>query len=127
MPTSFDPLIPINPVPLNTIGPSNVNPLPLNTIGPSDVNPLPLNTIGPSNSNPLPLNTVGPSNVEDAPSCSTQDDTPPGLDDVDKHFVENIFNLMRKEETFSGQVKVLELILRIQNSSVLCWYVLQTF
>nr|XP_011470994.1 PREDICTED: homeobox protein LUMINIDEPENDENS [Fragaria vesca subsp. vesca] len=135
VPTSFDPLVPINPLPLNTIGPSNVNPLPLNTIGPSDVNllplntigpsdvnPLPLNTIGSSNSNPLPLNTVGPSNVEDAPSCSTQDDTPPGLDDVDKHFVENIFNLMRKEETFSGQVKVLELILRIQNSSVLCWF-----
>ncbi|KAB2605182.1 homeobox protein LUMINIDEPENDENS-like [Pyrus ussuriensis x Pyrus communis] len=73
-------------------------------------------------SDPVPLNSVGPSNVEDAPSCSTQDDAPSGLDDLDKCFVEDIFNLMRKEETFSGQVKLMEWILRIQNSSVLCWF-----
>ncbi|XP_050367171.1 homeobox protein LUMINIDEPENDENS [Argentina anserina] len=142
VPTSSDPLMPINHLPLNTIG-SPINPLPLNTAGSpinplplinidSPSNPLPLNTVGcPSNplplntvglpSNPLPLNTIGPTNVEEAPSCSTQD-TFSGLDDVDKHFVENIFNLMRIEETFSGQVKLLELILRIQNSSVLCWF-----
>ncbi|KAM1101803.1 hypothetical protein ACFX2B_008034 [Malus domestica] len=73
-------------------------------------------------SDPVPLNSVGPANVEDAPSCSTQDDAPSGLDDLDKCFVEDIFNLMRKEETFSGQVKLMEWILRIQNSSVLCWF-----
>ncbi|CAB4281524.1 unnamed protein product [Prunus armeniaca] len=71
---------------------------------------------------PVPLNSVGPSSVEDAPSCSTQDDALSGLDDLDKHFVDNIFNLMRKEETFSGQVKLMEWILQIQNSSVLCWF-----
>lgn len=70
----------------------------------------------------VPLDSVGPARVEEAPSCSTQDDALPGLDDEDKHFVENIFILMRKEETFSGQVKLMEWILQIQNSSVLCWY-----
>lgn len=71
---------------------------------------------------PVPLNSVVPASVEEAPSCSTQDDALPGLDDEDKHFVENIFILMRKEETFSGQVKLMEWILQIQNSSVLCWF-----
>lgn len=73
-------------------------------------------------SDPVPLNSVGPSTVDDAPSCSTQDNALSGLDDLDKRFVEDIFNLMRKEETFSGQVKLMEWIMRIQNSSVLCWY-----
>ncbi|KAF5455199.1 hypothetical protein F2P56_024801 [Juglans regia] len=70
----------------------------------------------------VPLDSVGPASVEEAPSCSTQDDALPGLDDEEKHFVENIFILMRKEETFSGQVKLMEWILQIQNSSVLCWF-----
>ena len=76
---------------------------------------------------PVPLNSVDPASVEEAPSCSTQYDALPGLDDEDKHFVENIFNLMRKEETFSGQVKLMEWILQIQNSSVLCWYLSNHF
>lgn len=71
---------------------------------------------------PVPLNTVGPSSLEEAPSCSTQDDALPSMDDSDKKFVENIFSLMRKEETFSGQAKLMEWILQIQNSTVLCWY-----
>lgn len=62
-----------------------------------------------------PINTEGP-------SCSTQDeDIPLGMNDVDKHFVENIFTLMRKEDKFSGQVKLMEWILQIQDSSVLNW------
>lgn len=71
---------------------------------------------------PVPLNTVGPSCLEEAPSCSAQDDALPGIDDLDKKFVDSIFSLMRKEETFSGQVKLMEWILQIQNSTVLCWY-----
>ncbi|KAK9281434.1 hypothetical protein L1049_004336 [Liquidambar formosana] len=71
---------------------------------------------------PVPLNTVGPASVEEAPSCLTQNEALPGIDDSDKQFVENIFSLMRKEETFSGQVKLMEWILRIQNSSVLYWF-----
>lgn len=72
---------------------------------------------------PVPLNTITPASVEEAPSCSTQDDALPGIDDLDKQFVGSIFTLMRKEETFSGQVKLMEWILRLQNSTVLCWYI----
>ena len=71
---------------------------------------------------PVPLNSVGPVNTEEAPSCSTQDDSLTGIDELDKHFVENIFSKMRKEETFSGEVKLMEWILQIQNPSVLYWY-----
>lgn len=70
----------------------------------------------------VPLNSAGTANDDEASACSTQDETPPGIDDLDKHFVTNIFNLMHKEETFSGQVKLMEWILRIENDSVLCWF-----
>lgn len=73
---------------------------------------------------PVPLNTINPTNVEETPSCSTEDDVLPGINDLDKQFVESIFSLMQKEETFSGQVKLMEWILQIQNSAVLCWYLL---
>ncbi|PPD95520.1 hypothetical protein GOBAR_DD07456 [Gossypium barbadense] len=71
---------------------------------------------------PVPLNSVGPVSSEEAPSCSTQDDSLTGIDELDKHFVENIFSKMHKEETFSGQVKLMEWILQIQNPSVLYWF-----
>ncbi|XP_068662221.1 homeobox protein LUMINIDEPENDENS-like isoform X2 [Aristolochia californica] len=62
-------------------------------------------------------------NVKDAETCSTsQEETIPGLDSSENFFVENIFNLMRKEDTFSGQVKLLQSILRIHNSAVLNWF-----
>ncbi|XP_057493196.1 homeobox protein LUMINIDEPENDENS-like [Actinidia eriantha] len=70
---------------------------------------------------PVPLSCVGPASSEERPCCSTQEETLPDLDDSNRHFLENIFSFMRKEETFSGQVK-LEWILQIQNSSVLYWY-----
>uniref|UniRef100_A0A5B6Z3L9 Putative Homeodomain-like superfamily protein n=1 Tax=Davidia involucrata TaxID=16924 RepID=A0A5B6Z3L9_DAVIN len=72
--------------------------------------------------NPVPLNSVGPTSIEEGPSCSTQDEILPGIDDSDKHFLENIFSLMRNEETFCGQVKLMDWILQIQNSSVLNWF-----
>ncbi|KAL9228169.1 hypothetical protein vseg_003778 [Gypsophila vaccaria] len=71
---------------------------------------------------PVPLNSIGPPSAEEAPSCSNQDDVLPGLDEFDKQFVENIFRLMKKEESFSGQVKLMEWILRIENPSVLSWF-----
>ncbi|XP_028085274.1 homeobox protein LUMINIDEPENDENS isoform X1 [Camellia sinensis] len=71
---------------------------------------------------PVPLNSVGPPSSEEGPSCSTQDETLPVLDDPDRNFVDNILSLMRKEEMFSGQVKLMEWILQIQNSSVLHWF-----
>ena len=45
------------------------------------------------------------------------------VDNFDENVVvDNIFSLMRKEETFSGQEKLMEWILKIQNISVLSWY-----
>ncbi|KDP28107.1 hypothetical protein JCGZ_13878 [Jatropha curcas] len=131
--TSSDSMMPINLAPLNSVHPDPVpigslgcNPVPLNSVSPDSAplnyighDPAPLNSIG---HDPAPLNAIGHSNVEEAPSCSTQDDLIPGLHDLDKHFVENIFYLLRKEETFSGQVKLMEWILRIRNPSVLSWF-----
>lgn len=71
--------------------------------------------------NPAPFNSAGPSNAEEA-SCSTQEVALSDLDDSDKQFVNNIFSLMQKEETFSGQEKLMEWILTIQNFSVLLWF-----
>ncbi|XP_061369379.1 homeobox protein LUMINIDEPENDENS [Gastrolobium bilobum] len=71
--------------------------------------------------NPAPLNSVGPTNAEEA-SCSTQEAALSDLDDLDKQFVDNIFSLMQKEETFSGQEKLMEWILTINNFSVLLWF-----
>ncbi|KAG5072909.1 hypothetical protein JHK86_008120 [Glycine max] len=71
--------------------------------------------------NPTPLNSAGLSNTEEA-SCSTQEVTLSDLDDSDKQFVDSIFSLMQKEETFSGQEKLMEWILTIQNFSVLLWF-----
>ncbi|XP_042517376.1 homeobox protein LUMINIDEPENDENS-like [Macadamia integrifolia] len=70
----------------------------------------------------VPLNSVEAKTVEEIPSCSLQEEALPDIDNSDKYFLENIFNLMRKEQTFSGQVKLMEWILQIQNSSVLSWF-----
>ncbi|KAL8207736.1 hypothetical protein R6Q57_007148 [Mikania cordata] len=70
---------------------------------------------------PVPLNSVGPSSIE-APSCSMQNELLPDTDDSEKYFTTNIFNLLREEETFSGQMKLMEWILQIQNTSVLYWF-----
>jgi len=102
-----------NPVPLISVSP---NPVPLN---PAILNPVPLDSVA---QDPVPLNAVVPSRVDEIPSCSTQDDVLPGLDELDKHFSEKIFDLLRKEETFSGQVKLMEWILQIQTPAVLNWY-----
>ena len=50
-----------------------------------------------------------------------QEEVHPGVESEDKKFLESIFALMRKEETFSGQVKLLEWILQINNVTVLSW------
>lgn len=44
-----------------------------------------------------------------------------GVESEDKKFLESIFVLMRKENTFSGQVKLMESILQINNVTVLSW------
>lgn len=75
-----------------------------------------------SQTEPVPLDSVAPTCTEEGPSCSTQDDVLTGIEETDKHFLDNILTLMRKEETFSGQVKLMDWILEVQNPSVLFWY-----
>ncbi|KAF7818232.1 homeobox protein LUMINIDEPENDENS [Senna tora] len=81
----------------------------------------PINSDSMRPMDPAPLNSAGATRVQDA-SCSTPDNALSVLNDLDRHFVDNIFILMQKEETFSGQEKLMECILKIQNSSVLCWF-----
>jgi hypothetical protein len=45
----------------------------------------------------------------------------PDVESEDKKFLDSIFALMRKEETFSGQVKLMEWILQINNATILSW------
>lgn len=146
VPINADPTIPTHPNPLKVQNgvPMNTEPtmpgdqvpvkvqdgVPMNndpTMPPFPV-PLTVKDAVPMNINssmpiyPVPLSTVGPVSIEEGPSCSTQEETFPGLDDSNRHFVDTIFIWMRKEETFSGQVKLMEWILQIQDSSVLYWY-----
>ncbi|XP_006645287.1 homeobox protein LUMINIDEPENDENS [Oryza brachyantha] len=51
-----------------------------------------------------------------------QDGVSTGVESEDKKFLESIFALMRKENTFSGQVKLMESILQINNVTVLSWF-----
>ncbi|XP_009383536.2 homeobox protein LUMINIDEPENDENS isoform X1 [Musa acuminata AAA Group] len=51
-----------------------------------------------------------------------QEETIPGVNSDDKEFLSNIFNLMRKEQTFSSQVKLMEWVLCVENSAVLNWF-----
>lgn len=89
-------------------------PIPLATVA----EPIPLATVA----EPIPLATVVPTSIDEGPSSSKRHEDLPGLADSEKHFVENIFGLMRKEESFSGQVKLIRWVLRITNPSVLNWY-----
>ncbi|KAJ8543310.1 hypothetical protein K7X08_005833 [Anisodus acutangulus] len=83
---------------------------------------IPLSSDAGSQTEPVPLDSVAPTCTEEGPSCSTQDEVLTGIEETDKHFLDNIFTLMRKEETFSGQVKLMAWILEVQNSSVLYWF-----
>ncbi|CAL9146506.1 homeobox protein LUMINIDEPENDENS [Musa acuminata AAA Group] len=67
-------------------------------------------------------NSTGLVKVEEGCRSLSQEKTVPGVDSDDKEFLDNIFNLMRKEDTFSGQVKLLEWVLCIQNTAVLIWF-----
>ncbi|CAN4091484.1 unnamed protein product [Withania somnifera] len=84
--------------------------------------PIPLSSDPSSQTEPVPLNTVDPTCTEEGPSCSTQDEFLNGIEERDRHFVDNILTSMRKEETFSGQVKLMDRILEVQNPSVLYWF-----
>uniref|UniRef100_A0ACD5WIT5 Uncharacterized protein n=1 Tax=Avena sativa TaxID=4498 RepID=A0ACD5WIT5_AVESA len=51
-----------------------------------------------------------------------QEEVAPGVESEDKKFLDSIFALMRKEETFSGQVKLMQWILQINNVTILSWF-----
>ncbi|KAL3644793.1 hypothetical protein CASFOL_009973 [Castilleja foliolosa] len=71
---------------------------------------------------PIPISTMAPTNIHEEPSCSNRPEILSGIEESDKHFIENIFSLMRKEESFSEKVKLLKWILRMENPSVLNWF-----
>ncbi|CAH8273395.1 unnamed protein product [Arabidopsis lyrata] len=77
---------------------------------------------------PVPLNSTHPEACSiswgegETVAFMPPEDIPPDISDSDKYFVENIFSLLRKEETFSGQVKLMEWIMQIQDASVLIWF-----
>ncbi|KAF2598498.1 hypothetical protein F2Q68_00009714, partial [Brassica cretica] len=82
--------------------------------------PVPLNSMDPE---PSSISWGAPENVALMPKEEVQqEDIPPDISDSDKYFVDNIFSMLRKEETFSGQVKLMEWIMQIQDSSVLIWF-----
>ncbi|KAF9622203.1 hypothetical protein IFM89_030061 [Coptis chinensis] len=117
-------------IPLNTTDQTPLNIMdqtPLNTMDPNTITPDAGQTSqGECSSsdpsmhviNPTPLNSVDPRTDGEGPSCSSKQETIPGADDFEKKFIENIFNMMRKEVIFSGQAKLMEWILQIQNSAV---------
>ncbi|XP_022868467.1 uncharacterized protein LOC111388041 isoform X1 [Olea europaea var. sylvestris] len=66
----------------------------------------------------LSINT----DIDEGPSW---DEVQPDLEELDKHFIDEKIALMKKEETFSGQVKLMESILQIENPSVLSWLLIK--
>ncbi|EOA22544.1 hypothetical protein CARUB_v10003204mg [Capsella rubella] len=83
---------------------------------------------GTNHVDPVPLNSIHPEacsiswSAAETVALIPPEDIPPDISDSDKYFVENIFALLRKEESFSGQVKLMEWIMQIQDSSVLIWF-----
>ncbi|KAL8151411.1 hypothetical protein V2J09_021219 [Rumex salicifolius] len=71
---------------------------------------------------PDPLCRIAPPKIEEPLPCSNQNEVFPDIADSDKNFVDNIFSLMRNEDTFTGQVKLMEWILQIKNPFVHCWF-----
>ncbi|XP_072961268.1 homeobox protein LUMINIDEPENDENS [Typha angustifolia] len=60
--------------------------------------------------------------VEATPLASLPAEAIPGVNSEDKKFLDDIVTLMRKEETFSGQVKLMEWVLQINDLAVLNWF-----
>ncbi|KAM3335280.1 hypothetical protein ACQJBY_029605 [Aegilops geniculata] len=73
-----------------------------------------------------PTGTIQPIDAKINPDSvqkeTKQEEVAPGVESEDKKFLDSIFALMRKEETFSGQVKLMEWILQINNATILSWF-----
>ncbi|GAB2234336.1 hypothetical protein Drorol1_Dr00003584 [Drosera rotundifolia] len=71
---------------------------------------------------PVPLSSIAPSSAEETTSTSTQEEVLPGISESDKLFVDTVFSKIRQEETFGGEIQLMEWILQIENPVVLCWF-----
>jgi membrane protein insertase Oxa1/YidC/SpoIIIJ len=73
-----------------------------------------------------PSGTIQPTDPKINPDSiqkeAKQEEVAPGVESEDKKFLDSIFALMRKEETFSGQVKLMQWILQINNVTILSWF-----
>ncbi|CAM0884647.1 unnamed protein product [Alopecurus aequalis] len=72
-----------------------------------------------------PTGTIQPTDAKINPDSVKEikkEEGAPGVESEDKKFLDSIFALMRKEETFSGQVKLMEWILQINNATILSWF-----
>lgn len=72
-----------------------------------------------------PIGVMQPTEAKTNPDPiqkETKQEEVAGVESEDKKFLESIFVLMRKENTFSGQVKLMESILQINNVTVLSWF-----
>ncbi|KAM0828907.1 hypothetical protein ACQ4PT_067217 [Festuca glaucescens] len=73
-----------------------------------------------------PMETAEPTDAKINPGSvqkeTKQGEVAPGVESEDKKFLDSIFALMRKEETFSGQVKLMQWILQINNATILSWF-----
>lgn len=73
-----------------------------------------------------PTGTIQPTDAKINPDSvqkeTKQEEVAPGVESEDKKFLDSIFALMRKEEAFSGQVKLMEWILQINNATILSWF-----
>ena len=71
-----------------------------------------------------PTGTIEPTDAKINPDSvkeTKKEEETPGVESEDKKFLDSIFALMRKEETFSGQVKLMQWILQINNATILSW------
>ncbi|KAM0836887.1 hypothetical protein ACQ4PT_062016 [Festuca glaucescens] len=83
------------------------------------------NTATPTPTPVTPMETAEPTDAKINPGSvqkETKQEEAPGVESEDKKFLDSIFALMRKEETFSGQVKLMQWILQINNATILSWF-----
>ncbi|KAJ4776028.1 Homeobox protein LUMINIDEPENDENS [Rhynchospora pubera] len=110
--------------------PQSITPstIPVDTVEPTGpvADVVPLAVLPPAMSGPtgeVCMNSDASStNLELPPAKLKEDD---GMKEEDKKFVDDVLGLMRKETTFSGQVRLMESLLHINNDAVLNWFIVK--
>ncbi|KAJ3691782.1 hypothetical protein LUZ61_020946 [Rhynchospora tenuis] len=104
------------------------NTIPIDTVGPTGpvADVVPLAVLPPAMSGPTgevcTNSDASSTNLEVPPVKLKEDD---GMKEEDKKFVDDVLALMRKETTFSGQVRLMESLLHINNDAVLNWFIVK--